>query len=151
MAVAAIPFAVGRLPTTTQPPGSTVSAVVRPIPPGHGPGRWLGRILANTLSLPPGVIWTMVRPVPCRFFLLLKLLMSTLPRCRSPWVCWMTTVPYGLTSPLPGTVEAIVLRWWKWPINEDPLDRACAPAAGARTKAAVAAAATPAAEAKTAR
>ena len=63
----------------------------------------------------------------------------------------MTTVPYGLTSPLPGTVEAIVLRWWKCPMNEDPLDRACAPAAGASTKAAAAAAATDAAEATAAR
>src|ERR1700692_2080244 len=32
------PFAgVGRLPTTTKPPGRTERAVVSPIPPGHGP------------------------------------------------------------------------------------------------------------------
>ena len=37
-AVAALPFAVGRLPTTTYPPGRIASAVVRPTPPGHGPG-----------------------------------------------------------------------------------------------------------------
>jgi hypothetical protein len=46
-AVAEVPPVVGRLPTTTQPPGRTDSAVVRPIPPGQGPGRFAESIRAN--------------------------------------------------------------------------------------------------------
>src|SRR5215472_2042443 len=46
-AVAAEPALVGRLPTTTQPPGRIVSAVVRPTPPGHLPGSLAALILAN--------------------------------------------------------------------------------------------------------
>ena len=35
----------------------------------------------------------MVVPVPCWFLALLKLLTSTLPWCRMPWLLPMTTVP----------------------------------------------------------
>src|SRR5471032_2203369 len=38
-AVAAVSSVVGRLPTTTHPPGRMLSAVVRPIPPGQEPWR----------------------------------------------------------------------------------------------------------------
>ena len=103
-----MPSVVGRLPTTTQPPCRMESAVVRPIPPGQAPGRCLALIRANVVLEPPGDTWTIVVPVPCRFALLLKLLTRTLPRCRMPWLRPTTATPYGLTSPLPGTVDAIV-------------------------------------------
>jgi hypothetical protein len=35
---------VGKLPTITQPLRRTTSAVVRPTPPGHGPGKVVGSI-----------------------------------------------------------------------------------------------------------
>src|SRR5712672_2627135 len=98
LAVAAMPFVVGRLPTTTQPPCRTDSAVVRPIPPGQAPGRCLALIRANVVLDPPGDTWTIVVPVPWRFFLLLKLLIRTLPRCRRPWLRPTSAIPYGLTS-----------------------------------------------------
>src|ERR1035441_2956554 len=49
-----LPSLVGRLPTTTQPPGRTDRAVVSPTPPGQAPGRWLGSIWANTWGVPEG-------------------------------------------------------------------------------------------------
>src|ERR1700735_1787821 len=49
----------------------------------------------------------MVVPVPCTLAWSLKLLTRTLPRNRSPVVRGTTKTPYGLTSPLPGTVDAI--------------------------------------------
>src|SRR3984957_13976407 len=42
--VMVLPSLVGRLPTTTQPPGRTDRAVVSPTPPGQAPGRLLGSI-----------------------------------------------------------------------------------------------------------
>ena len=51
----------------------------------------------------------MVVPVPCRLLAALKLLISTLPATRSPIVRGTTTIPYGLTSPLAGTVLATVV------------------------------------------
>jgi hypothetical protein len=104
-----MPFSDGRLPTTTQPPGRTSSAVVRPTPPGQAPGSWLALILAKTVRCPLGVIWTIVVPVPWRFFLLLKLLTRTLPADSRPVLCVTMKTPYGLTSPFPGTVDAMVL------------------------------------------
>src|SRR5215471_4688859 len=106
-AVADMPFVVGRLPTTTQPPGRMSSAVVRPTPPGHGPGRLDFLMCANTVRWPPGVICTIVVPVPCKFLELLKLLTRTLPWRSLPSLWRTTATPYGLTSPLCGTVEAI--------------------------------------------
>jgi len=73
----------------TQPLRSTVSAVVRPTPPGQ-PDR-LGLIWANSDTWPCGVTWTIVVPVPCTFALSLKLLTRTLPCPRSP-------VPRGTTA-----------------------------------------------------
>src|SRR5215467_16285242 len=79
-AVAPVPSAVGRLPTTTQPPGRMPRAVVRPTPPGHGPGSEEAVICANTVCFwLPGETCTIVVPVPCWFAALLKLLTSTLP------------------------------------------------------------------------
>ena len=46
------PCEVGRLPTTTQPPFSTSSAVVSPMPPGHGEGSRCGLIRANWVTVP---------------------------------------------------------------------------------------------------
>src|SRR5579885_665316 len=60
----------------------------------------------------------MVVPVPCKFLLLLKLLTSTSPCTRSPALRGTTTTPYGLTSPLRGTVEATVLMVPGW-INDE--------------------------------
>jgi hypothetical protein len=42
---ATVPSVEGVLPTTTQPPGRTTSAVVRPTPPGHGPGSLFASIV----------------------------------------------------------------------------------------------------------
>src|SRR5262252_10794311 len=81
-AVAAVPSVVGRLPTSTQPPGRMPRAVVRPTPPGHGPGSEEASICANTVCWPPGEICTIVVPVPCRLFELLKLLTRTSPLTR---------------------------------------------------------------------
>src|SRR5215471_13238815 len=135
--VAAEPSLVGRLPTTTQPPGRISSAVVRPTPPGQLPGSLAATILANTLSVPDGETWTIVVPVPCWFIELLKLLISTLPLTSEPWLMPTSAVPYGLISPLAGTVEPIVVFVWNLPIN-DPGVPACA--AGATASTAVAAA-----------
>src|SRR6185437_6883419 len=83
------PFLVGSEPTTTQPERSDTRAVVRPTPPGHdGSVTW-----ANSVALPPGETWTMVVPVPCTLALLLKLLTSTLPRCKAPVLRGMTATP----------------------------------------------------------
>ncbi len=101
-AVAAEPSLVGRLPTTTQPPRRISSAVVRPTPPGHLPGSLAALIWANTLSLPFGETWTIVVPVPWRFFELLKLLIRTSPLTSEPWFLRTSAMPYGLTSPLAG-------------------------------------------------
>src|SRR6266853_5540694 len=43
-AVAAVPSVVGKLPTTTQPLLSATKAVVKPIPPGQGPGSFVASI-----------------------------------------------------------------------------------------------------------
>src|ERR1700685_871639 len=75
-----VPFAVvGRLPTTTQPPGRIDSAVVKPIPPGHAPGSEADVMSANTDWVPVREIWTIVVPVPWAFETSLKLLTSVLP------------------------------------------------------------------------
>src|SRR5580692_283720 len=76
-AVAAVPSDVGRLPTITKPDRSATSAVLRPMPPGHGPGRLPASIVANTFKAPDGLISSMVVPVPCRLDELLKLLTNT--------------------------------------------------------------------------
>src|SRR5215469_10255220 len=112
--VDACPFVDGTLPTTTQPPGSTSSAVVRPTPPGQGPGSVLALMSAKRDRIPFGLTWTIVVPLPCSLRLLLKLLISTLPACRSPVLCWIMKMPYGLTSPLVGIVEWSVVSVWKW-------------------------------------
>src|SRR6202167_2486581 len=117
LAVAACPFFDGVLPTTTHPPRRTASAVVRPTPPGHRPVRSDLVMRANTVWWPPGEISTIVVPVPCRFAWLLKLLTRMSPRCRLPRLCRTTVIPYGLTSPLPGTVDAMVLSLLNWLMN----------------------------------
>src|SRR5579872_6886538 len=58
---------------------------------------------------PSGEICTIVVPVPCRFAALLKLLTRMFPLVSEPAVAGMTATPYGLTSPLAGTVEATTL------------------------------------------
>src|SRR5262245_14797420 len=94
-------------------------------------------ILANTLSFPDGETWTIVVPVPCRFLTLLKLLIRTLPLTSEPWFLETSAVPYGLTSPLAGTVEPIVVSLWNLPIK-DPGVPACAVGATASTAVAAA-------------
>src|SRR5580700_4151023 len=76
-------FTVGSEPTITQPLRSTTRAVVRPTPPGQE----LSLIPANSDILPCGLTCTMVVPV----------------------LCGTTATPYGLISPLAGTVEAMIL------------------------------------------
>src|SRR5215472_794903 len=68
---------------------------------------------------------------------LLKLLIRTLPLTSAPWFLVTSTVPYGLTSPLAGTVEPIVVRVLNLPMKDPPVP-ACA--AGATANSAVAAA-----------
>ena len=92
LAVRDIPLDVGRLPTMIQPCTST-SPVVRPTPPGQAPGSLDALIRANTVRWPPGLTWTIVVPVPCRFALLLKLLISTSPRCSRPRLRGTSTMP----------------------------------------------------------
>ena len=84
-----LPFWVGSDPTITQPLRSTTRAVVRPTPPGQA----LSVIPANCDTVPPGLTWTMVVPVPCVFAALLKLLTSTSPWCRSPVLRGTTATP----------------------------------------------------------
>ena len=83
---------VGRLPTTTQPPGRVVSAVVRPTPPGQAPGSgpssWL-----KVETAPEGATSTMVVPVPCRLAESLKLLTSVFPRTSFPTDRGTTVIP----------------------------------------------------------
>src|ERR1035437_170145 len=62
----------------------------------------------------------MVVPVPCKLALLLKLLTKISPLTRSPLLCCTTATPYGLISPLLGTVEAIILFVFSDPRNELP-------------------------------
>src|SRR5215472_2813672 len=119
-AVALVPSAVGRLPTTTQPPGRMPRAVVRPTPPGHGPGSEEAFICANTVCcLLPGDTCTIVVPVPCWFAELLKLLTRTSPLTRLPVLVGTTATPYGLTSPLAGTVDVIVSLWVNGPMKDE--------------------------------
>jgi hypothetical protein len=59
-----MPFFVGRLPTTTQPLCNTANAVVKPTPPGHGPGSLFAASDANTLTPPDGEICTIVVGCP---------------------------------------------------------------------------------------
>src|SRR3974377_54338 len=93
-AVALVPSVVGRLPTTTQPPGRMPRAVVRPTPPGHGPGSLEASICANTVCCwLPGETCTIVVPVPCRLPELLKLLTRTSPLTRLPVVVGTTATP----------------------------------------------------------
>ena len=79
-------------PTTTQPPGRIPRAVVRPTPPGQGPGSLAG-VCANTVCVPPGETCTIVVPVPCRLFTVLKLLTRTSPLTRLPVLVGTTTTP----------------------------------------------------------
>ncbi len=84
---------VGRLPTTTHPPGSTDSAVVRPIPPGHGPEVDAWVICANCVTVPSGISCTIVVPVPCALAASLKLLTRTPPCTRFPMLWGTATMP----------------------------------------------------------
>src|SRR5437588_9332737 len=92
-AVEAMPFFVGRLPTITNPFFRTVSAVVRPTPPGHGPGSPDARMCANILRCPPGEISTIVLPVPCRLALSLKLRTRTSPDTSDPLLTGTRATP----------------------------------------------------------
>src|SRR5215469_12743811 len=127
--VAELPSLVGRLPTMTNPPRSATRAVVRPRPPGHGPGSLFGASDANRVTFPVvGEISTIVLPVPCRLRWLLKLLTSTSPTVSKPLVTGATATPYGLTSPFIGTVDASVCTVLNGPMNVG----GAAAAAGAR-------------------
>src|SRR5271170_676245 len=111
------PWEVGRLPTTTQPPGRMPSAVVSPMPPGQAWPAGSVAMLANTLVLPAGETWTTVFPVPCTLALSLKLLTRMSPAVSRPPEAGTTAIPYGFTSPLAGTVEATWVRPCNWPRN----------------------------------
>src|ERR1700689_3987636 len=80
LAVGSAPLApVGKLPTTTQPPGRIDRAVVRPTPPGHGSAAGNAEMVAKVVSTPLGDTSTSVAPVPCTLALALNLLMSVAP------------------------------------------------------------------------
>src|SRR5215510_15152133 len=68
---------------------------------------------------------------------LLKLLTRTSPLTSEPWLLPTSAVPYGLISPLAGTVEPIVVSLWNPPIK-DPGVPACAAGAAANTAVATA-------------
>src|SRR4029077_16884517 len=136
--VAAVPSLVGRLPTTTQPPRRISRAVVRPTPPGHLPGSLAALIWAKTPSLPFGETWTIVVPVPWRFFELLKLLIRTSPLTSAPWLLVTRAIPYGLTSPLAGTVEPIVVSFLHPPMKDPPAPAWATGAAAAKSAVAAA-------------
>src|SRR5579863_2234864 len=50
----------------------------------------------------------MVVPVPCKLEKLLKLLTRTCPSVKFPIVCFTNATPYGFTSWLLGSVDAMV-------------------------------------------
>src|SRR5579859_7596180 len=108
-AVVAVPSLVGRLPTMTHPDRNATNAVVNPIPPGHDPGTDAALRFANGVTLPLALTSTMVVPVPWRFDALLKSLIRTLSLASAPALAGTIATPYGLTSPLPGTVDATVV------------------------------------------
>src|SRR5258707_13694276 len=94
------PTAVGRLPTTTQPPWRMPSAVVSPTPPGQDrPAGSLAR-LANSCIEPAGDTCTSVVPVPWTLDLLLKLLNRVSPAESFPAVVGETAPPKGVTTTL---------------------------------------------------
>src|SRR5580692_498090 len=78
------PFMVGRLPTTTQPPGRMLSAVVRPMPPGQDIPAGRVEIWEKSCWPPLGDTSTRVVPVPCTLDLALKLLIRTSPATSFP-------------------------------------------------------------------
>src|SRR5215831_10250488 len=96
-----VPFVVGRLPTSTKPLFRTASAVVRP---RFCPWKKVTGLLSVTS-------FTMVVPVPCLFDGWLKLDTRTSPGCSlldDGTPLGTKAMPYGLTSPVAGTVDAIV-------------------------------------------
>ena len=84
-----------------------VFAVVRPTPPGHGPGSEPASILANTCALPAGIcadageISSIVVPVPWRLLDALKLLIRMLPATSAPPLAGTATMPMPRTSIFP--------------------------------------------------
>src|SRR5260370_36669019 len=96
-----VPFVVGRLPTSTKPFLSTASAVVRP---RFCPWK-------KVTGLPSVTSLTMVVPVPCLFDGALKLDTRTSPGIsvvEGGTPLGTKAMPYGLRSPLVGTVAATV-------------------------------------------
>ena len=73
------------------------SAVVRPTPPGHGPGSVLASIFANSETLPAVDTCTIVVPVPWPLCLApslaLKLLISIWPALSLPTLVGTDTMP----------------------------------------------------------
>src|SRR5580700_6551138 len=106
-AVAAVPSVVGRLPTRTNPPFNTPSAVLKP-----------GSALAKNVvaapggaMVPVGVDWLIVVPVPWILELALKLAANTSPGAIEPPAgnpSGTKATPYGLTSPFEGIVEELM-------------------------------------------
>src|SRR5579871_176911 len=101
-----MPSIVGRLPTRTKPRLSTPKAVVRPRSPG------VDEPWKKSVCLPVGERSTMVVPLPCKFppaTLLLKFETRMSPGWSGPPSgnpLGTKATPYGLRSPLAGTVEA---------------------------------------------
>src|SRR5947207_9295219 len=59
------PVRRGKLPTITHPVRNTVNAVVKPTPPGRGPGSVVASIWAKVVMEPSGAASMMVVPVRC--------------------------------------------------------------------------------------
>ena len=73
-------------------------------------------IAANSLSVPPGVISSIVVPGSLRVRESLKLLTRMSPRTSLPTDLGANTIPYGFTSPFAGTVVVrlvTVLNWFR--------------------------------------
>lgn len=92
-AVAQVPSTEGKLPTITKPSCNTPRAVDKP--------GWESDEVKKTESGPCCGTRTMVVPVPCRFWLLLKFDTRMSPGFKTPPgnPCGTNATPYGLTSP----------------------------------------------------
>src|SRR5579871_5859529 len=100
-----MPVGDGRLPTSTNPCRNTARAVVSPSPGGGSIGPW-----KKSDCSPPGVILTIVLPVPCVLPLLLKLETRMSPGESGPPFGnpgGTKATPYGFISEIAGTVEIL--------------------------------------------
>jgi hypothetical protein len=99
---------VGKLPTTTYPPGTTLSAGRQTNPTGAAATQAPRGDVREQRALTAGRDLINRRAGAWLLALSLKLLTSNAPECSLPTLLGTITMPYGLTSPLAGTVEVNV-------------------------------------------